>query len=141
MPVIASVNYIPALLENRIYITGLIFHLYQVFIPPVQISSFVQVGATNQYKCPLTETRRGLIQLTRYKCLTFVPVGGSARYKCEDKTPTGINMRTFIPGLKNSDLLASPPSFLSSHSYLSNSILTSLLSSCASRRGAMPGWG
>jgi hypothetical protein len=45
--------------------------------------TFVPGGGTNRYKCPLTEVRRGLIQLTRYKWLTFVPVGGSTRYKCD----------------------------------------------------------
>jgi hypothetical protein len=45
---------------------------------------------TNRYKCPLTEARRDLIQPTWYKCLTFVPVGGSALYKCE--------ANTFVPG-------------------------------------------
>jgi hypothetical protein len=50
----------------------------------------VPVGATNRYKCPLTEACWALIQPTRYKCLTFVSVGGSARYKCE--------ANTFVPG-------------------------------------------
>jgi hypothetical protein len=75
-----------SLLENRTYITGPIFHLYRVFLPPVQMIAFVAVGSTERYKCPLTKTRRGLIQPTWYKCLTFVPIGGSARYKYEAST-------------------------------------------------------
>jgi hypothetical protein len=66
------------------------FYLYRVFFPPVQIRTFVLVEVTNQYKYSLTEARRGLIQPNKCKCLTFVPVGGSARCKCE--------VITFVPG-------------------------------------------
>jgi hypothetical protein len=61
-------------LENRAFVHGPIFHLYQVFLPSVQIETFVLVGATAWYKYSLTRTRRGLLQPTRYKCLTFVLV-------------------------------------------------------------------
>jgi hypothetical protein len=80
---IAIVNVLP-LLENRAFVPRSIFHLYWEFL------SFVLVGATNWYKCPITEARRDLIHPTQYKCLTFVPVGGSVRYKCD--------VLTFIPG-------------------------------------------
>jgi hypothetical protein len=55
-------------------------------LPLVQIIAFVLGGATAWYKCPLAGASRGLLQPTRYKCHTFVPVGGSDRYKCEDDT-------------------------------------------------------
>jgi hypothetical protein len=35
------------LLENYPYIPGLIFHLYRVLFPPIQMNEFVPVGATN----------------------------------------------------------------------------------------------
>jgi hypothetical protein len=80
------------LLENHTYIPGLIFHLYLVFCPPVQMMTFVPIGATNRYKCPLTKFRRGLIQPTRYKCLIFVPFGGS---HCTNVRPTVANMASY----------------------------------------------
>jgi hypothetical protein len=60
-----SVILIMSLLENRVFVFGLIFHLYQVFLPTVQIRIFVPVVATTWYKCPLTGARRGLLQPTR----------------------------------------------------------------------------
>jgi hypothetical protein len=72
-----------ALLENPTYISGLFFYLYRVFYTPVQITTFVPVGGTNRYKCPLTGPRRCHLLATWYKCHTFVPGGGFGRYKCE----------------------------------------------------------
>jgi hypothetical protein len=48
-----------------------------------------------RYKWPLTGPRQGHLQPTRYKCLTFVPGGGSAWYKCEAGTfvPIGATAR------------------------------------------------
>jgi hypothetical protein len=85
-----EVNYTKSLLENGAFVLGPIFHLYQIFLPPLQMPSFVPVGATVRYKWPLTWAGRGLLLATRYKCLTFVPSGGSARYEC-----AGL---AFIPG-------------------------------------------
>jgi hypothetical protein len=81
---------VSTLLEKHTYIPGLIFHLHRVFCPPVQMRTFVPVGATNRYKCPLIWARWGLIQPNWYKGLTFVSVAGSDWYKRE--------AITFVPG-------------------------------------------
>jgi hypothetical protein len=44
----------------------------EYFFAPVQITTFVPIGGTDQYKCPLTGPRRRHLSPTRYKCLTFV---------------------------------------------------------------------
>jgi hypothetical protein len=83
------------LLENYTFVSSPIFYLYRIFLPPVQIIAFVPGGATMRYKWPLTGPRQGHLQPTRYKCLTFVPGGGSAWYKCEAGTfvPIGATAR------------------------------------------------
>jgi hypothetical protein len=86
-----------SLQENRTYTLGLIFHLYKVFCPPVQMSLFLLSEPPTGTNVLLTEARHGLIQLTRYKRLTFALVGGSARtnvmssHLYQVKTPTSIN--------------------------------------------------
>jgi hypothetical protein len=75
------------LLENRAFASGLIFHLHRVFFPPGQMRALVPVGATTRYKCPFTGVRRGLVQPTRYKCLTFVPGSDLFRFKCRPPIP------------------------------------------------------
>jgi hypothetical protein len=81
--------------------------LYRVFFAQVQITTFVPVGGTNQYKCPLIGPRRRHLPPTQYKWHTFVPGGGSDPYKCEASTfvPVGAtaryisNVSTFVPAL------------------------------------------
>jgi hypothetical protein len=63
---IGGSNYQILLLENRAFVPVLIFHLYGLFLAWLQMMVFVPVGATNRYKCPLSEARRRLIQPTRY---------------------------------------------------------------------------
>jgi hypothetical protein len=77
-----------SLLDNRKICPGLIFNLYRVFLPSVQIRAFVPVGVTTRCKCPLTGTRRGLLLPTWYKCLTFVPGKKKNQYKCHSIDPT-----------------------------------------------------
>jgi hypothetical protein len=77
-----------SLLENRTFVPGTIFHLYRVFLAPVEITTFVPDGSTTRYKCPLTGACRRHLPPTQYKYLTFVPGGGSARYK-HDQICTG----------------------------------------------------
>jgi hypothetical protein len=83
-------NYSNTLLEDHTYIPGLIFYLYRVFLPTVQVEAFVPVGATTQYNCPLTGTCWGLLLLLQYKYEAFVPGSDSARYKC--------SILTFVSG-------------------------------------------
>jgi hypothetical protein len=57
-----------------------IFYLYRVFfLTPVQITTFVPVGGTNRYKCPLTGPQlHGLppiILISSYSHLSFLPLG------------------------------------------------------------------
>jgi hypothetical protein len=76
--------------ENMHYCTARESHIYPSpdfsfvlgILPPVQIRTFVPVGATNRYKCPLTEPRHGLTQPNRSKSLTFVPGEDTTWYKC-----------------------------------------------------------
>jgi hypothetical protein len=91
-------SYINTTRELHIYLRPDFTFIPSIFLP-IQIIAFVPDGATNQYKCPLTEARRGLIQPTRYKCLTFVPVGGSARYKCEANTSVPVRATDICTGL------------------------------------------
>jgi hypothetical protein len=72
--------------------------LYRLVFPPVQMMAFVLVGATNRYKCPLTEARRGLIQSTQYKCELVAPTGTNVRpaHLYRAKTPPGTNVGTFV---------------------------------------------
>jgi hypothetical protein len=57
--------------ESHIYLWPDFSFVPGIF-PPVQIIAFVLVGATNRYKCPLTEPRRDLIQPTQYKCASHL---------------------------------------------------------------------
>jgi hypothetical protein len=76
--------YLTTTRESHIYPRS-VFYLYWIFVVPVQITTSVPIGGTNQYKCLFTWSRRRHLPPTRYKCeaSTFVPVGATARYKCE----------------------------------------------------------
>lgn len=45
----------------------LIFYLYWIFLPSVQMKTFVPVGSIAWYKCFLTGARQDLLLVTRYK--------------------------------------------------------------------------
>jgi hypothetical protein len=55
------------LLENRTFVPRLIFYLYWIFLPSVQMKTFVPVGSIAWYKCSLTGARQDLLLVTRYK--------------------------------------------------------------------------
>jgi hypothetical protein len=53
--------------ESHIYPRP-VFYLYRVFLTLVQITTFVPVGGTNRYKCPLKRSRQDLLIPNQYKC-------------------------------------------------------------------------
>jgi hypothetical protein len=82
----------------------------------------VPVEATNWYKCPLTEARRVPIQPNWYKCLTFVPGGGSGGTNARIghlywvRICTGTNVGDICTGQPNHPVQASLPAPLTSFS-------------------------
>jgi hypothetical protein len=72
--------------------SGVVAYLVATLASANKLSGAV-VGDINQV-ATLVSVNRGLIQSNRFKCLTFVPVGGSDRYKYE--------AITFVPGKDSS---------------------------------------
>jgi hypothetical protein len=144
MVVLASFSRLHSLLENQTFVSGLIFHLYWVFFPSVQMRAFVPVGATVRYKCPLIEARQGLLLSTRYKCLTIVPGGGSGRYKCKAKPfVPGLAFPRYKRGASSRSVYISyilhPPAFSLTHLFLSF-ISIFFCCKCGGLPGRQPAW-
>jgi hypothetical protein len=108
-----------SLLENRTFVSGPIFHLYRVFLPPVQMWSFVSVLAppgTNG----LSWTRIGGPPFAPGTIVnTFLPGRDRSRYKC--RTPPAASLalaalaKSFYPALTSPSIHFSFPYPILSH--------------------------